>query len=260
MKRRLIALIGALTLLAGTPAKAEQPLTVLAAGSLREALTAIAGQWAQQGGGPMNVAYGPSGKLREQIESGKAFDVFASASLDHVQALHAAKRVAEARTLLYNSLCIVSRPGLEISAQDLHRQLVDPSLRLATSTPVSDPMGDYTWQFFRKLDATHPGTYDRLNAKALKLSGAIAPAPGSKPPYVKAFEDDKADAYVMYCTNAASTLTALPTLRVMRIPDAFNVRSEYGVGAAPGSKTAQAFVDYLFHPNAQAIFQRLGFQ
>ncbi len=50
-------------------------------------------------------------------------------------------------------------------------------------------------------------------------------ATGQKPPYVTAFEDDKAGAYVMYCTNAVSTRRALPYLAVVRIPDRLTVRS-----------------------------------
>lgn len=50
-------------------------------------------------------------------------------------------------------------------------------------------------------------------------------AVGQKPPYVTAFENDKAGAYVMYCTNAVSTRRALPYLAVVCIPDRLTVRS-----------------------------------
>lgn len=55
-------------------------------------------------------------------------------------------------------------------------------------------------------------------------------AVGQKPPYVTAFADAKADAYVMYCTNAASTRGASSRLAVVRSPDGLNVRSAYGIG------------------------------
>jgi hypothetical protein len=70
---------------------------------------------------------------------------------------------------------------------------------------------------------------------AFRQGSSRAAANGQKQPYVTAFEDDKADAYVMYCTNAASTLRALPQLAVVHIPDGVNVRSAYGTGARAGS-------------------------
>ena len=71
-----------------------------------------------------------------------------------------------------------------------------------------------------------------------------------------AFEDNKADAYSMYCTNAASSL---PQLQVLRIPDPINVRSDYGIGAAPGSRAGERFVDFVMGPAGKAILRRHGF-
>ncbi|WP_305824666.1 hypothetical protein [Massilia brevitalea] len=69
--------------------------------------------------------------------------------------------------------------------------------------PVSDPMGDYTRQFFRKADLQQPGLYAVLDAKAPKLSGAANLDPTSTLPCITAFEQDRADACIMYCTNAS---------------------------------------------------------
>lgn len=61
----------------------------------------------------------------------------------------------------------------------------------------------------------------------LRSSGYVIlmTANGQKPPYVTAFENDKAGAHVMYCTNAVSTRRALPYLAVVCIPDRLTVRS-----------------------------------
>ena len=73
-----------------------------------------------------------------------------------------------------------------------------------------------------------------------------------------AFEDDKADAYVVYCTNAASTLRALPQLGVVPIPDGVNVRSAYGIGARAGSAAGARFVAFVFGAEASASCMRTG--
>lgn len=49
--------------------------------------------------------------------------------------------------------------------------MLDPSVKLATSTPKADPLGDYAWQLFEMADRVKPGATAALQAKALKLSG-----------------------------------------------------------------------------------------
>lgn len=243
---------------AAQPAEAMR-ITVLAAGSLRAAMTELGAAYRAQSGVEIVASYGPSGKLREAIEAGGKVDVFASAAVEHTDALAAQGLLARSTTFAFNDLCVVATPALRLSDANLVETLLDPGMRLATSMPASDPMGDYTWRFFRNADRVHPGAFARLDAKALKLSGAGAPPAGQKPPYVTAFEDGKADAYIMYCTNAASTLRALPHLRVQRIPDALNVRSAYGIGAAPSSPEGERFVAFVLGPDGKAILRRHGF-
>ncbi|WP_051971806.1 substrate-binding domain-containing protein [Massilia sp. 9096] len=159
-----------------------------------------------------------AGSLRDEIGHGRAADVFASASVEHTEALARAGLLAGSVVFAYNDLCVVARPQLGLNADNLLDVLARPGVRLATSTPKLDPMGDYTWQFF-----------------------------------------GKADAYVMYCTNAASTRRALPGLAVVRIPAALNVRSAYGIGARPGFPDGARFVDFVLGPDGKRILAGYGF-
>ncbi|MFL6709676.1 MAG: molybdate ABC transporter substrate-binding protein [Massilia sp.] len=259
-KKVAMAVLGVAAALPIHAEPAESPrLVVLAAGSLKEAMTALGDAYLRQSGAAIAASYGPSGTLRESIEQGRQVDVFASASTDHTEALAAKHILSRSVVFAHNALCVVSRPGLALNAASLVDTLLAPSVRLATSTPGSDPMGDYTWQFFRNIDHARPGAFTRLDAKALKLSGAVAVPAGQKPPYVTAFENAQADAYIMYSTNAASTLRALPGLNVLQIPDALNVRSAYGIGAARGSAAGEHFVAFVLGPTGKAILQQHGF-
>lgn len=197
--------------------------------------------------------------MRSEIEAGRKFDVFASASIEHTDALAAKKLLSDSAVFAYNDLCGVARPELGVAEANLVDVLKKATVRLATSTPVSDPMGEYTWPFFRNVDKASPGTFNLLDSKSQKLSGASAPAAGEKPPYVAAFEDDKADAYIMYCTNAASTKKAVPSLSVVRIPDTLNVRSAYGIGAGPSSAIGEQFVRFVLSAPAKEILRKYGF-
>lgn len=232
---------------------------LLAAGSLRQAFGDILAAWQAAGGARFEVQYGPSGKLRQEIEGGRQVDLFASAASEHTQALARDGLLGESRVFAYNDLCVVSTPQAGLRADNLLDALRAPGLRLATSTPVSDPMGDYTWQFFRKADGRQPGLYAVLDAKALKLSGAAKLDPNSTLPYIAAFEQDRADAYIMYCTNAVPVTQALPRLRVLRIPDSLNVRSSYGIAARKGSEEGERLLRFVLGKTGQDILHKHGF-
>lgn len=254
---------GAACALFSSPASAQssmdKDMTVLAAGSLREVMNDLGAAFRKDAGVGLSATFGPSGALRKDIENGRKMDVFASADVAHTDALAERKLLVQSQTFAYNDLCVVAVPALGLSEANLLDVLLRPTVRLATSTPVSDPMGDYTWQFFRNVDKLRPGAFTAFDGKALKLSGASAPVPGQKLPYVTAFEDGKADAYIMYCTNAASTLKTLPQLGVVRIPDALNVRSSYGIGAAPGSRQGERFVRFVLGEEGRRILHAHGF-
>ena len=233
---------------------------LVAAGSLQAVLDEILVAYRAQGGAAFDVRYGPSGKLREEIENGMSIDVFASASTQHTEELARKNLLSQSKVLTYNELCVIARPQLEMCEENVLDILMTPSVRVATSTPVSDPMGDYTWEFFRRADTMRPGFHALLDRKAIRLSGVAMPAPGAAYlPYITAFTDDRADAYIAYRTNALIVCRTLPELDIVRIPQACNVRSTYGIAARSDSADGKTFVDFALSADAQRILQRHGF-
>jgi molybdate transport system substrate-binding protein len=231
---------------------------VMTAGSLRGAMDDMIAAYRQMSGNAFESRYGPSGRLRQCIEEeGVKPDVFASASLEHLEALAFQRLLRQPAVFARNELCVVARAGLHIDVEQLIDTLCSPIMRVATSTPGSDPMGDYTWQMFRKIDALRPGAFHVLEGKAMQLSGAHIPASNERSPYLAAFEEDKADLYIMYRTNAIVVKQCLPQLQILRIPDAYNVRCEYGIAAVTDVGTP--FVDFVFSASAQEILRRHGF-
>lgn len=241
-----------------SPMQKALPL-IAASGSLRAAMDEIIQAYQTQGGAAFAAKYGPSGKLRQEIEDGNKVDVFASASINHTQALAQQKLLGPSEVFTHNDLCVIARAELNLSKENMLEILSRPSVRVATSTPVSDPMGDYTWQFFKNADKKHAGFYQLLDAKACKLSGASIPVANETLPYITAFKDDKVDAYIMYCTNALITKKALPQLNVVRIADDMNVRSEYGIAADLYSAVGKDFLHFSMQELAQNILKSHGF-
>jgi molybdenum ABC transporter molybdate-binding protein len=259
-RRRWQAMMAALALGATSTGAAAPPGKVLAAGSLRPPVDEILAVWQQRSGQRYEVVYGPSGKLRQLIEQGEPAAVFLSASIAHTDALKSAGKLESSQPFTRNALCLMAAPGRKVTAETAVDVMLDPTVRLGTSTPKADPSGDYTWEMFRRVDAARPGSFARLDAKALKLTGGAVDRQQTGLPYAAVFRDGKADVFVSYCTNAVATASELPGLTWVRLPDSINVGAVYGLGvAADASPGARALADFIFGPDGQAILERHGF-
>ena len=161
-----------------------------------------------------------------------------------------------------NSLCALASDRVQATPQNLLDTLLDPAIRVGTSTPKADPSGDYAWALFRKADAVQPGAYARLDAKALQLTGgANSPkSPVGRGTYAWVMDQGQADVFLTYCTNAVAARQEVPRLKVVSVPPALQVGAAYGVTVRQGAPApAQAFAQALLAPWAQAVFARYGF-
>ncbi|QPC43721.1 molybdate ABC transporter substrate-binding protein [Kaustia mangrovi] len=259
-------ILGALIVLAGlanAPAQASDDTVVLfAAGSLKAALGAVAEAFADEYGTPVEARFGPSGLMRERIEGGEAAGLFASASMKHPLALRAAGRGGPVALFARNRLCAIVQPEVETTTDTLLDTLLDPEIRLGTSTPKADPSGDYAWALFDKAEALVPGAADVLKAKALKLTGGrnSAAAPEGRNTYGWVMEEGKADVFLTYCTNARLAKAEVPALGIVDIAEALAVGAEYGLivldGAPPGASRLALFI---LSPEGQRILDGFGF-
>src|SRR5262245_11997561 len=82
MPMRLRIAVTLLLMLGAEPARAEE-LVLYGAGSLRDAMTAIAADFTRATGIPVRTAFGPSGLMRGKIEAGDRVDLFTSADMGH---------------------------------------------------------------------------------------------------------------------------------------------------------------------------------
>ncbi|MDV7399218.1 substrate-binding domain-containing protein, partial [Arthrospira platensis SPKY1] len=109
-----------------------------------------------------------------RIEKGEPAHVFASANMAHPEALAKAGGWQPVQVFTRNVMCAITQPRLALTPETLLDALLDPAVKLGTSTPKADPSGDYAWDIFRKADAVRPNSYAVLNAKALQLTGGTA--------------------------------------------------------------------------------------
>ncbi len=253
-----------LLLFAGPVAAQPEPLRLLAAGSLTQAMGAVAEAFAATPGGQrVETGFGPSGLLRERIKHGEApADVFFSASLEHATRLEQAGRTAApAVVFVRNRLCLLVRPGLAVAPNAVLDTLLDPAVKLGTSTPRADPSGDYAWALFARAEAVRPGSRAALEAKAQQLVGG--PNSAVPPPGVGAvgwhFREGRADVFLGYCTSGAQAAREVPGLTVQDLPDALAVGADYGLALLSPRPEAVRLALFTLSPAGQAILARHGF-
>ena len=93
-------------------------------------------------------------KLGLAKEVGEAAEVFASANMEHPQALARANRAGPVVLFARNELCALVRPDLAATSETLLERLLDPRVKLGTSTPRADPSGDYAFAVFARASFT----------------------------------------------------------------------------------------------------------
>ena len=160
-----------------------------------------------------------------------------------------------------NRLCALSRQVLGLTEDNLLSRMLDPAVRLATSTPGADPGGDYAWALFARANALHPGAQAILQAKALKLVGGpdtppLVPGHGA---VQGVFLADRADIMLGYCSGSAAVMKEVPGLISIAVPTALSVGPAYGMVVLTDQPLAARFALFVMSEQGQAILQRNGF-
>jgi molybdate transport system substrate-binding protein len=239
--------------------KAE-PARVYAAGSLiaplKQAIKA-AGLDTSQVADPV---FGPAGALRERIEKGEAADLYLSANMEHPCTLANQKAQTAVIPFARNNLCLVSREALGLTPATTLEKMLDPKIRLATSTPRVDPGGDYALAVFKRAEAVQAGAEAALTQKSLRLIGGpntMTPIAGHSPG-ATVFLGDKADMLLYYCSGARRVLNEVPGLTASRLPPEIDVVATYGLALLSDNPAALRLALFLLSDKGQDILAENG--
>ncbi|WLS79884.1 substrate-binding domain-containing protein [Erwinia pyri] len=233
-------------------------LSVFAAGSLRIVWPELMSLFMQQSGHTVTTDYGPAGLLLQRIEQGEPCHLFASANSAHPQKLLDTGRALATSVFTHNSLCLSINPTLAAEKREWLDMLLDPTLRVATSTPLSDPSGDYAWQLFGLIEAASPTKGEELKRRAMPLVG------GPESPAVPAgsmaaswlLESGQADLFIGY-QSYSPLLKAEGKVVTLTLPAPWQIQADYAFAVC--SKEAEALGEFLLTKAAQTIFYRAGF-
>ncbi len=254
------ALLSTATSALAQEAEAPAPLRVYAAGSLTGAFNALLQAFGTPPGTAARPTYGPSGLLRERLERGEPADLFASADMGQPQRLADAGRGTPVVLFARNRMCALGRGGLGLTEANLLDRLLDPAVKLATSTPGADPGGDYAWAVFARAEQVRPGARATLEGKAQQLVGGpgMAPLVPGQGPSEGVFLSGRADVMLGYCSGTDTLRRTLPDLAAVPLPDALEVGPEYGMTVLSANPAAARFALFVMSGPGQAILARHG--
>jgi len=243
------------------PAQAET-IHLYAAGSLRAALTDVTKAYEATNPNRVEAKYGPSGLLKNEIVAGAKVDVFASANMEHPQALYDLHKGGSVVRFARNKLCALVKPDLKVDSNNLLERMLEPNVKLGISTPKADPSGDYAFEVFTKAGKIRPGVQTVLENKALQLTGSTTSA--MPPPGLTVHRWNvaagRADIFLTYCTNAVLAQKENPAQQIVALPDSLAVGADYGLTVIAGSSSAaQQFADFIMSSTGQEILVGHGF-
>lgn len=242
---RLALALGSL-LLAGQVLAAD--LTVSAAASLTNAFKELQPLFeAQHPDTKLQLNFGASGALLQQIVKGAPVDVFASAdqeTMDQAQAQSLVK-AAERRNFVSNTLVVVVPSDAKVVPKAV-TDLAQPAYaRIAIGLPASVPVGRYTQAVLQKA-----GLWGAVEPRMIGASNVRQALD-----YVARGE---VDAGFVYATDAAlmpdkvKLALTVPTQTPILYPIA-------PVAASGNAAAAQRFVAFVLSPPAQAVLAKYGF-
>lgn len=246
-------------------APAAPTITIYTAGSMSGALGAITRQYTSETGQPIELVSGPAGMLLDKIEHSAKADIFVSANMAHPQQLSAEGKAAPTVVFARNRLCVEARPDVGLTTGNLLDKLLDPNVKIGTSTPKSDPGGDYAWALFAKAGTVRPGATQTLEAKAQQLvGGAVAPqVPAGQNPVKYFMTTRRIDVFIGYCSSHEPTPDT--TLTQVELPAELAIAADYGMTVIESRQNAATrdaayrLALYLMSPAAQDALTRYGF-
>ncbi len=243
---------------ASTPTTATQSpvtLNVFAAASLTEAFNDIATQYhTSHPNVTLKYNFNGSQLLAQQIISGAAADVFASADTTNMQKVSDAGLVNGSKVFVQNKLTVVipaSNPGNITTLKDLAKK----GEKIVVAAPAV-PVGKYGLQV---LDNMGKSSEYGLSYESAVKANFVSQEENVKA-VVQKVQLGEADAGIVYRTDVTNAI--VNKVKLIAIPDNFNVIAQYPIAVTKSSahaNEAQDFVQYILSASGQATLEKYRF-
>lgn len=231
-------------------AQAADTVTVFAAASLTDAMTAIGKQYQADTGTVVKFSFAASGQLARQIEAGGEADMFVSADTDWMDYLQDRSliQVPTRKNILSNRLVLIAPKDSNIVLTIAPGFALAKALgngRLAIADPDSVPAGRYGKQSLMSL-----GVWNSVSSKLARADNVR---------FALAFVSrGEAPLGIVYETDAKSD----PGVKIVgAFPDNSHLPIVYPIALTAGaaSPKAQDFLAAVEGPKGAQVFQQFGF-
>ncbi len=218
-------------------------LRVFAAASLTETFTELAGEFEDDNRSvKVELNFGPSSGLAEQIGSGAPADVFASASSGTMKDVVAAGDAEGSRDFATNSMEIATPPDNPAGVKVLD-DLAKPAVKVALCQPQV-PCGEVAAEVFEKAGITVKPVTEEVDVKAVLTKVSLG----------------EVDAGVVYVTDV---LAAGKDVSGVEIPADKNASTTYPIApltASENPEVALDFVELILSEAGAEVLQEAGFE
>lgn len=216
-------------------------ITISAAASLQDALNEAIEEYNKDNDINIDINYGGSGALREQILKGAPVDLFISASQDDFKKVEDEDLIIEKKDYLENKLVLI-RPDDSTTVNSIAD--LKNAEQIAIGEVDTVPAGKYAKEAFTSLNI-----FDELEDKYIYVSDVRA--------VLTYVAQGEVDAGVVYETDAKTEEDNID------IVDEFGKDTHtpiiYPIGTLSDSEEIKAFYDFLNEDSTLEIFKKYGF-
>lgn len=197
-----------------------------------------------------------AGVLKGDIEEGAPCDIFLSANGKFQRQLEEKGFLKSYKTFAYDYLAAATpyNNPAGITKSNLIQKLMDKNVTLTTSSPHSDPAGDYTWKMFRIINKQIPGAFKKITNHANHLLDAAMVMP--------ILESGNTDLGILYTSQLLELKRSGAKIHIIPISKKYNTKARFTVSVLNQSKYKsldEDFIKLLFSKKGKKILNYWGF-
>jgi len=244
-------------LLTGNSCANAVTLRIMAADALPKPLTEIGGIFKKEHPGvKINYYFLGSGVLKGDIEEGAPCDIFLSANVKFQRQLKRKGFLGRYDVFAYDYLAAATpyNNPANVTESNLIQKLTDPDVTLATSSPRSDPAGDYTWKMFKIINKQFPGSFVKITNHANHLLDAALVMP--------VLESGNTDLGILYASQLLELKRSGAKINIIPISKKYNTKAKFTASILNQSKYKaldEDFIKILFSKKGKEILSYWGF-
>ncbi len=197
-----------------------------------------------------------AGVLKGDIEEGAPCDIFLSANGKFQRQLKRKGFLISYKVFAYDYLAAATpyNNPAHVTKFNLIQKLMDPNVTLTTSSPHSDPAGNYTWKMFKIINKQIPGAFKKITDHANHLLDAALVMP--------ILESGNTDLGILYASQLLELKRSGARINIIPIPAKYNAHAKFTVSILSQSKYKtldRDFVKLLFSNRGKRILRYWGF-